>query len=671
MAADNGEYKGNKTKDDIATQAVLQIQDGLKHKQPRVEAWQKAENLYQNKKEPTMVGRFNVPLPILGGYVDTLMSKIDEAPALEFQMMGKADYLRSKKITAAWEIDSSSARANWAKKDRAAKKICIFTGRAIYKIYAENDPTYAHYLEVVDSYDYIADPIGGSDLENHRFGFQDNIFRSKHDLLNGKQYDKSQVAKLVATVGDEAFTKNELAFRNKLNRFTAVGLDDNNLKNYDGQHLFRLVEGFTECEGERYWLLIEPETGIWVRCEKLRDVFDSRGRGEKSKKTLLPFGSWASHEDPFNFWSKAVVEDIVPIAISMKTVFNQALYNVQKRNNGQRAFDPSIFKNPALLDYRPDGLVPANATEAGKNIGQGIYEFKTEDNTAITVNLIGFLDNFLGTKTGITPSSQGNAEKDKKVGIYFGDLQQVADRMGMYNKSYTECDEQLGIRYIRDIWENFTEKIMVRWVGEDGVEFDELREEDIDPGLVAIVKSGAQEAETTALKQKMKLIALSEISGNPRLAAKINSDWEVEEKLRAAGYDEEEIREATDLQSFGTREEMAEASQAIQDILEGKKPKTYYGATTAFMQKILNFANKKRWAMSLQQYQALMSYAEAHTPIASENMTRQALFMDVNKTIAGAQNPIPGQGGQPQIPNELQMPGPSQVGSAGAELPQL
>lgn len=266
----------DKLRDNIATQAYQQLDAGLKHKQPRVEAWNKAFDLYHNKKEPAMVGRFNVPLPIVSGYVDTLHAKLDDSPYLEFERMARADDRRKKKIGAAWSIDSSSSRANWKKKDRAVRKIAIFTGRGNYKIFAENDPTYKHYLEVVDSYDLVTDPIGGSNLEDHRFVFQDNIFRSKEDLEGSKRYNQGQVAKLVLAMGDESFAKNEISFRNKLNKFFALGIDDNNLKNYDGVQLFRLTEGMTIWKGTRYYILFEPTTGIWVRCEKLADVFESR-----------------------------------------------------------------------------------------------------------------------------------------------------------------------------------------------------------------------------------------------------------------------------------------------------------------------------------------------------------------------------------------------------------
>ena len=643
-------------RDNISSQAYQQLDAGLKHKQPRVEVWNKANDLYHNKKEPAMVGRFNVPLPIVSGYVDTLHAKLDDSPYLEFQMMARADSRRTKKIGAAWAIDSSSSRANWKKKDRAARKIAIMTGRGNYKIFAENDPTYKHYLEVVDSYDLVTDPIGGSNLEDHRFVFQDNIFRSKDDLEGGKQYNKEQVKKLSLAMGNEGFAKNEVSFRNKLNKFFALGIDDNNLKDYDGVQLFRLTEGMTIWKGERWYILFEPTTKIWVRCEKMKDVFEARvtdwlKRMGVTRPPLLPWVSFATHEDPFVFWSKAPVEDIIPIAVSMKVIFNQALYNINKRNAGQRAYDPAIFKRPDLLEYRPDGLTPGNATDAGKNLSQGIYEFRTEDNTAITVNLMNFLDNFLGQKTGITASAQGAADKDAKVGVYYGDLQQVADRLGLYNKSYHEAWEQLGIRYIRDLWENFSEKILVRWIGGDGVQFDELREEDIDPELVAIVKGGNIEAEQNALKQKQKTDTLTKISANPRLAALINPQWELEQSLRDGGYEEEDIRQATDLMTFGSQEELSVAEQAIQDIKEGKEPEFYYGATTAFMQKLVNFATKKRNYITFAQYDTIMKFAYSHRQIATENMLRLAEFMQLKSIMARTPGTEMVEGPRGAVPN--------------------
>ena len=628
-------------RDHIAKQALDQFKPGLKHRESSVDRWNRNEDMYQNKVGPALEGRFNVPLPIMSGFVDTLHAKIDDKPALEFSLQGKADFKRAKKVTATHRIDSSSARANWAKKDRISKKMAIPTGIGGFKIFAENDPKYKHFLEAIDPYDWVADPIGGSDVELHRFGFQDNIFKSEFQIRGVKHYNQDQVEQLVSSNGDAEFKRNELSLRGKLNRFSAIGMDIDHggLKDFAGDNLFRLTEGFTDYKGERWYVLMDMETGIWLRVEKLRDVFDSKGRGNKDEKTMLPWVFWHTHPDPFNFYSKAPADDIYPIASAMRTIFNQGLYNISKRNAGQRAYDPDIFTNPAQLEFRPDGLVAAYASQQGKNIGQGVYEFQTPDNTPITINLMNYLDNFLGQKTGITASAQGATDKDAKVGVYYGDLQQVADRLGLYNKEYSDAWECLGYRYIRDLWENFSEGVMIEWLGEDGIQIDELMKEDIDPSLVAIVKGGNAEIAANELQKRQKRDTIAQIQGNPLEASLLNPRWTIENKMRFGGFDEEEIREATDQLNFGSREELSDASQAIQDILQGKDVEVNFGATTAYMQKIVNFATKNRSHLEPKQVNDLMQHALLHKDLALENLERLALLQRINPQVPQGASP--------------------------------
>ena len=189
------------TEDEITAQAVLEYETGLNYKQPRVKDWHKNEDLYYNKAKPALKGRFNVPLPIMSGFVETLLSKIDDPPKINFNPTEEADIKKAKKVTAAWEYESSASVNKWQSKDLDVKKLAALSGRGIFKIFAESSPNYQSHLEAVDYYDFIAEPKGGGDLENHRYVGQDSIFRSKYQLLEGVEngnYNQSQVYKLIA-----------------------------------------------------------------------------------------------------------------------------------------------------------------------------------------------------------------------------------------------------------------------------------------------------------------------------------------------------------------------------------------------------------------------------------------------------------------------------------------
>lgn len=604
--------------DKLTAIAVKQLEVGVKDKQKRLKDIQKNEDLYNGKNDrPALKGRFNVPLPIMSGFVDTLMAKIDDPPRIKFNNTKAGGLKLAQKVGAAWEVDSSSIRGKWAKKDRAAKKLAAFSGRAIYKYFAESDPKYRSVLEVVDYNDFYCEPRGGGDLADHLFKGQANIWRTKKQLFRGVKsglYDAAQLTQLMSKASGEAAAKSQELFKNKMARRAALGLDTDN-DPYINQDVFSMVEHVMNYEGEDYYLFFEITTGTWMRVETVKEVFGTE---------LEPFVSWATHEDAFNFWSKAPCDDMRPIVEAMTIIFNQALDNRHQRNRPQRAFDPTIFTDPSQLEWRPDGLVIAQPPE-GKSISSGIYTFDTPEING-SIDLFQLLDNFSGQKTGITPSTQGTADKDVRVGVYFGDLQQVADRLGLLNKSYSECWAELGIRYYHGLREHMPEKLLVRMLGESGVEWNELLrsevsgtdEEDFD----ITIAGGDAELQANEVAMKRRTETLDAILKDQKLSGLLSPSWSLQEMLRNGGYSEESIRQAMDTKNEGNQEILSEASSAIEQILEGKDPGHNRGATTAFVQKILDFATDNELETDV--YRKLMAYAKDHIPVAKENAARKA-----------------------------------------------
>lgn len=619
--------------------ATQQITSGVNFKKPRLKQIQKFEDMYANKVKKMLKNRFNIPLPILSGYVDTLKSKIDDSPIVNFEKRSEGDLKVAKKVSAAWEVDSGEDKGNWAFTDRLVKTLAIFSGRGIYKIFSESDPEYSNHLEAVDYYDFYCEPQGGPDLNKHLFCGQQNIFKTKKDLIEGAKagiYDKAAVALLLFKGNPNNDKKIQKETEFKFNRYRALGLDANT-NDYVGEMLFNLTEHCMTYEGVKYVLLLEESQGIAVRANRLEEV---------SSLKAYPFVSWATHEDAYNFWSKGPCDDVFPIAEAMRIIFNESLDNLQKRNWGQRAVDTSIFPDPSKLAWQPDGIVAGNAM--GKSLSAGVYQFETPDTSTITINLINFVDNFLGTKTGITPSSQGAGDKNTKVGIYMGEMQQVADRIGLTNKIYKGAYAQLGKRYLYGLKDHLNESMAVKYLGESGVEWDELIKYEISDLNIKIT-GGQDELKFNELQNQRRDKALTDILANPNLSTKINASWAIEQKLRAGGYDLADIKTAIDINNYGDEDILSEASKACEDIIKGKKVKINRGATPGFIQKIIDFAHDTEIPMP--KFDALIEYATSHVEIAAENMFRKAKSMIAEKTINEAM--APSSPGEAPMPDNL------------------
>jgi len=644
-------------KEDILAQLEKEFELGFEYKKGRYEDWNDTEDLYFGRVKQRLKGRFNVPLPIMSGFIDTLVSKIDEPPILNFIQGTEADYRGTIKTQAFYDKLKQAEDYDWDMMDLDGKKLNAFYGRAIYKAYGSRDKKFKFNVFNTDPYDFYADPMGGSDLENHRFCGENNIIKTRTQLEEGAKaglYDTEEVERIVNNLTETPEKKVDNTEAVQANRYFALNLDPKQY-NYIAEGALRCVESGTTYKGTRYYVLWSYEKKCILRCEPLTKVF---------KSNLWWWASWAANRDIFNFWSKAPADDIRPIAEVIRILANQELDNRQKQNWGMRAYDPALFPNGSELSFRPDGLVAVRAGASSvQAIQNGIFQFQTPQLNG-TINLIDWLDNMGGTKTGITPASQGKAEEDK-VGIYYGNMQQVADRLGLYNKSYVKCWKAIGRRFLWACKEHLTSAEAIKIIGQDGVEWDTIRSQDVNPGLDIMVSGGSAQLQADEIKKKRQMEMLMAIDANPNQAMKINVDWMIEQKLLNAGFAQEDIRQATDVENYGNRELFAKAAEVIDDIVKGKEPEMVRNANTAFLQKILDYAYDNTDTKP-EIFAKLMKYIDLMTPTVIENKGRQ-MFWEQGQLASDVLPPVEGA----PMPEQPEMTLPNTMEGTAARSQQL
>lgn len=626
-------------KQKVAAQLVQDYEYGNKFKQGRVPSWKRIEDLYYGRVKKTTKGQFNVPFPVMSGFVDTLHSKIDEKTIVKFKERSEALQRTAKKTQSFWDAQSSDEESDFASVDLNGKKLAILSGRCIARVFGESEPKFNFNLRLVDHYDFYIDPMTRGGIETAKYMGEDGVFLSRSQLVEGANsglYDAKEVDILINGQTENQIKDTEDQYRNKSNRLNALGLESQG-NNYQGDGMTKFIESGTTVNGQRVYALWNLETRLIIRLEPWEKMFKS---GKWAWK------SYATHEDEFNFWSKGPCDDMMPIAESINIAANQELTNRYRRNLGQRAYDPAVFPNASQLEFRPDGLVAtAHGASNIRNIGAGIYQFETPELNG-TINLIDWMDNFAGQKSGVNAASQGNAD-EQKVGIYQGNMAQIADRLGLINKGYTKFWRSVARAFVWACKEHLTEPVAIRMVGETGVEWDTLKAKEIDPDVNILVESGSSELQANDIKKQRRMAALASITADPNLAAIANASVRLEYMLLAGDFTEEEVRQFMDTNTTGNRTEMAKAAEAIDEILKNKKPPLYRGATTAFQQKIINFALDNT-DNDLDLYMRLMTYSEAHDTIVEENVMREAMR-------AGAKSGVPPVQGEPPMSNQPQM----------------
>lgn len=648
--------------------AVKQVSAGLKARKGRFDDIQKNEDQYSGLKTKALRGRNNVPFDavVARGFVDTLMSKIDEGLEMSYERAAgrQQDKKPALKLTAAVDHLRGADQGQWDLKDLGGKKLAIFSGRAIFKKYSarEKDGEFCDYFENVDHWDFVTEAMGGGFLDKHLYKGQINIFRTLEDLNDAAEdgtYNKRQVAKLIKGQDEGEDKQNRQDMEDQQKRAAAVGVDTSTSQ-YVGGRVFRLVEWVMYFQGEWYYVVFNREHGIWLRFEKLEDVFSVAkhypGRG--------PWISWATHFDPFVFWSLGPMDSIRPIAAAIKKVMNLSLDNLEKRNWGQRAYDPNVF-NPRDLLWKHDGLVKANV-RMGEPVAGKVYTFETPDTTNITINLVDWMNNFLGEQTGITAAAKGAGADGGKVGIYMGNIQQVADRLGLTNKMYQQCHVDIGVNAQWGLFDHMPEEYAVKIIGNAGIEWNEtLKREDVEHRFsIRVVGSNAEEKLNVVLAQR-KQNALMMIQRDPVARQNVNPKWYIREILALGGYDAEVVRMAIDTTSDADDDILSDAAQAIEDIIEGREPRMYRNATTAFIKKIMDYAYDTDIDMKL--FNKLIEYAKKHIPLAQKNMERQVTKVQTAAAMMGATGggvPAPG-GGRPSGPIDTATPGAPALSPAG------
>lgn len=628
--------------DKLTDIAVQQLAQGLEAKKKPMDVITEICNLYNNKTIEIAGEIMNIPFPILAGQVDLLYSKIDNAPDLTFRIPNKKSL--SDKVQAAWVQEMSSTRAGWKRKDRAEKKMAILSGRGVAKVYASSvGNKYQSHYDVVDIYAFVVDPTRGF-LEDGNYHGETDIFKTKKSLDDGAKlgiYSAEQVAKLGAakeTIKDG----NPQVVANRFDRLKALGVDVETTS-FAGQEGFNMTEWIMKYEGVWYYLLFDPARKIWVRADELKNVF-ANGK--------TPYISWATHYDEYNFWSKGPAHDVYPIAEAIRLTLNNALENEKRRSRPMRIIDAgALIDVNELQDYVPDNVILRNA---GKD--PNIVTVETPEVSA-SINIVEFLDAMIQNKSGV--SEPGITETNAKVGVYYGRLQQEADRIGIINKEYSESYAHKGYRFFWGIKQHLTKDKQIEMLGKGGIRLQTLSQfelKDVDDVDDVIVSGGSLEAENSAVDAERKSKALFELTG--AYGQNLNPEWVIRTTLKLADFEEDEIERALDMQSTLNRVAIEYADQAIQEILLGGTPDLVMSADKSFADRILTYIREEMNYIKLdkngnetgidaemkKQSDRLLAYVLAHQKLIIENESRKMSRMQMPEGGDGVQLPEMTQG---------------------------
>ena len=602
------------------------MESGLKYRARKMEIPLLAMDMYNNKVRAALKHRSNVTVPVMGGFVDTLLSKIDNPPVIQYGYQDIADLRRSQKVQACWDILSGPNYQNWPLKAIAATKDAIFTDRAIFAF----EPTKeGGRLRVVDPFDFIVPNMAAGEITEHDFDGEINVFIPKWKLEEGVKegiYDAKEVTKIVSFIGESGNAEVERVRDEKKLRLKTLGLDPQIASDMDDGLGSNFLKMCLQIDGKHWYVLVDIATGIGIRCEEVKKVY---GVDER------PYTSWAGHYDHRNFWSKPSVHDMVHIGEAIQLSVNQVYDAVNEALWPQLIIDPERVLDQNQLNWEPRGLIEVNR-QGNEPVDNFVKTFApSTDKIApqMVMNLVEFLKGFGGRETGVTNDAQGVADTDK-VGINFRNLQQTADRFAHYDQVKNICFTQLGKKFWNGLQVAMPENFAVKLIGTKGIQWDTLVKGDVQPvrDFDITITGGASAAYHDELRKKGQTDDDTMIASNQILLSTVNPET-FTEGILARNRDSEEVKRMLDKENSGDREVISVAEQAIQDIHELQalpthddgEVKLFFGATPAFVKHIFEAAINT--VETPEERQLLMQYADMHIRIITENMITKARLL--------------------------------------------
>ena len=618
----------------LELQAKGEIEFARKYRERRVTQWHINEALYYGKKNSLEDVRANAGIANAKaqGFVSALLSKIDAPPNIKYRHIKNSDMKPARRLNLLFMQEMSHEKQNLQMKDLLGKKQAIIHGRVIYEYHASSDQgNYKSLLSNVNVYDFLIDPsAGGFDIEQAFFLGRGGIWKTKEQLQEGAdsgRYIKTKVKTLCGVDndsedyvagGDGGNSDAQKSEEEKSKEEARVYIMGSESKIHMQGSKYLFWEWYTTYKGQRFYLLFNESTGSAVRVEKMEDVF---------KSGLYPFWSWATDPDLNEFWTLSPLDQMRDIFMVQGASIDQLLDNAEQINKPMKGVVGDAVKNLNSLRYGRDKTV---RFKKGTDMRTALKIFDTQPlETPITV--YNLLESIGGLESGINASTKGVAEEEK-VGIYEGNMQQVADRMGLLNKSYADGYYRFAKLFYQGVKEHLTRKTAIEVVGENGVELEEITKKDIkgyaDYGID--VEASDAEIQTSINDQKNKLAFLSQQINNKS----INQSKRTEMEAKIAGFTQDEIRQLMDINEFGDAELLSEASRDIERLLKGDPDlQANMMANNAYKERIVNYMQDNREYMNDEVWTRFVQYVLDIEEYVVANTVRKANQMKAKQGI--------------------------------------
>ena len=217
------------------------------YQERRHDDWKENYELYRNSvRTNQLTQRQAVNVPLMKETVKTLLSKIDDAPMIDWKEKSGDEF---KEIVMQEKWNQWIKDVNAEGVDIQDKKVALMYGRPHKKLnWVDGGVT----LTTLDPYDLVIDPMTDPlDIETAGYVVHQNIFRTLRQILANPRYTAEGKRQLKKHMSGEAGIvqsgQNLEQWQAKMERLEAMGVEDTDFANFsEGDQIVSLTEHITQ-----------------------------------------------------------------------------------------------------------------------------------------------------------------------------------------------------------------------------------------------------------------------------------------------------------------------------------------------------------------------------------------------------------------------------------------
>ena len=436
------------------------------------EDWNDNYELYRNKvKTNRLTQRQPVNIPLMKETVKTLISKIDDAPIVDWKENG-GDEMKELIFQEIWNKTFSDNKLELI--DVLDKKNVLLYGMSTKKL---NINPNGVEVVILDPYDVLYDPLMNPwDIESARFVIHQNIFRTVREILADKRYTEKGKEELKiwadSPAGIVADNTSKEEWEKKMERLKAMGLEHSDFVYFaGGDRIVNLTEHYskiwnTELKKFEKRVIVYADSNIELLNEKLEDLIGV---------DFWPFILWSEDPEIGDIYPDSVA-DLVRVPNKVLNIwFSQLIENRTLKNFQMHWFLPVENYTPQTYTPGPGAMLPAPPGEDINKVLKPVEVSGLDDTLNAVASIIGIVEK----ATGATAIDKGQPEKGQQtlgeVQILVGKTMERAVNMA---KFYSMAWEELAKKWSALLHANTPKLIKLSKTSKDG----KIYEKKVFPG---------------------------------------------------------------------------------------------------------------------------------------------------------------------------------------------